>query len=78
MRSVTGVGRATDHPIHVIALRRSLCVIRFNVLGDVHAANGLSPGELAHLKKRDGELLSPYSPALLNGRLKSPDSRFQA
>ena len=23
-------------------------------------------------------LLSPYSPALLNGRLKSPDGRFQA
>ena len=67
---MSGVGRATDHPIHVVALRRYLCVIRFNVLGDVHAAKGLSHGEQA--------LLSPYSPALLNGRLKCPDGKFEA
>ena len=41
MRSVSGVGRATDHPVYVEALCQNLHVIRGIFVERIHAAKGL-------------------------------------
>ena len=51
MRSVSGVGRATDHPVHLEALRRNLHAIRRIFVERIHAAKGQDSGVIIFKKE---------------------------